>query len=787
MTENFHSDICSKLEFPKIIEKLKYYSSTPLGSEKCENINFETDMLFVNKELELTDQMKNLITVEGGIRLDGIKDVKKIISGLKIEGYFIPSDKLLWILDFLKISRYAGTFIKIRNEDSYGEYAGLSDIAENIFTDKLLEHNIEVTVDENGNVKDSASVKLRQIRNEIKRKSESLRKTLTKILKDVSDQDLTRDDIISLRDGRFVIPVKIENKRKVQGIIHSSSASGITVFIEPAETIEINNEITELAYEEKREVEVILKEISSQLASKISELLESCEAVSVLDFLNAKARYAVDINAVKPQLTGSIKILNAYHPILLGRLKKESVVPLNFEMDESFNTVVITGPNAGGKTVSLKTLGILQLMVQSGLLVPCEPHSEFRLFARIFVSIGDEQSIENNLSSFSSHLKYINEIIRFADDKSLVLIDEICSGTDPNSGSALAEAILEELSERGAVSVITTHIGELKSYAYKNKKVKNASLEFDLDTISPNFHFKIGIPGQSFTFEIAKKYNIPEKIIKNAESCLNASEKNTDDLIRELEENIQKSRKLKSEYDVSNTRLKGMLKIYEDKVNSLKQFEKEEIKSAREKAEQIITDANRLIEKTIKEIRESQNLKPADVKNQFKLEADKIRGGKGDSESGSEQKTKEFKKGDKVIIKNSDTAGVIEEIIHNVAKINANGIIIKSKLQDIVQTVSQNSVIDFDSNERRSFYDFKEIRQELDLRGMYPEDIEVQIEEFINDARNNGLSSLRIIHGKGTGKLREKVKEILKTNKQIKSQRFGNWNEGDSGVTIIEI
>lgn len=782
-----HSDIYSKLEFPKIIGKLRSYSSTPLGAEKCENINFESEMLFVNKELELTDQMKNLITVEGGIRLDGIKDVKKIISGLKIEGYFIPSDKLLWILDFLKISRYAKSFIKLRNEDSHGEYAGLSDIAENIFTDKLLEHNIEVTVDENGNVKDSASVKLRQIRNEIKKKSESLRKSLTKILKDVSDQDLTRDDIISLRDGRFVIPVKIENKRKVQGIIHSSSASGITVFIEPAETIEINNEITELAYEEKREVEAILKELSSQLAAKLPELLESCDGVSMLDFLCAKARYAVEINAVKPLLSGNIKIFNAYHPILLEKLKKDSVVPLNFEIDDTFNTVVITGPNAGGKTVSLKTIGILQLMLQSGLLVPCEPHSEFRLFDRIFVSIGDEQSIENNLSSFSSHLKYINEIIQNADKNSLVLIDEICSGTDPNSGSALAEAILDELSERDAVSVITTHIGELKSYAYKNKKVKNASLEFDLDSISPNFHFKIGIPGQSFTFEIARKYCIPEQVIKNAESFLSKSEKSADDLIRELEHNIQKYRKLKTENDVSNTRLKGMIKIYEEKVSSLKKFENEEIKSARDKAGRIISDANRLIEKTIKEIRESQNLKPSDIKNKYKTEADKILGDLNNSQSGFEHKKTEFKLGDEVIIKNSNTAGIIEEIIHNVAKINANGIIIKSGLQDIELSMSKKSENNFGSDERRSFFDFREIKQELDLRGLYPEEVEDKIEEFINDAKNNGLSVLRIIHGKGTGKLREKVRDVLKKNKAVKSQRFGNWNEGDSGVTIIEI
>lgn len=784
---NVNPDIYQKLEFPKIVEKLKFYCASPLGLEKCDLIGFDSNAVNVEYELGLVDEMKNLITVEGGIQLDGLEDVKKIISNLKIEGFFITADKLLWILHFLRLSGYLKSFIMIRNQDSKGAYGGITKIAENIFADKILEHNIDFTIDDNGNVKDNASAKLKKIRNEIKKKSETLRKTLTRILKDVSDQDLTRDDIISLRDGRFVIPVRIENKRKVQGIIHSSSASGITVFIEPAETIEINNEITELVYEEKRELEFILKEISSQLSLKLPELLESCEAVSNLDFLYAKARYAIEIKAVKPQISGNIKIVNAYHPILLNRINKNDVIPLDFEIDESFNTVVITGPNAGGKTVSLKTIGLIQLMLQNGLLVPCAPHSEFRMFDKIFVSIGDEQSIENNLSSFSSHLKYINEIIADADENSLVLIDEICSGTDPNSGSALAESILEELSVRGAVSVITTHIGELKLYAYKNKKVKNASLEFDLETISPNFHFKIGIPGQSFTFEIARKYNIPDNVIKNAESRLEKNEKNADDLIRELESNIQKYRKLKNEFDRENTRLKGLTKIYEDKVQSLKQFEKDEMKSAREKANEMISGANRLIENTIKEIRESRNLKPSEIKDKFKKEVGKIMDSDLITDVQDTEPDTVFEVGDEVMIRDSNSKGIIEEISHNTAKINANGIVIKSKLSNLSNIKRKEVNSDYSDESGRQMYDFHPIRRELDLRGMYPDDIELKIDEFINDGMNNGLTFLRIIHGKGTGILRNKVQEILKKNKTVKSFRFGNWNEGDSGVTIIEM
>jgi len=784
MKVNINKEIFNKLEFPKIRDKIISNCSSNFGIEKANNMEFKTNIFEVDKNLELTVEMLNIITVEGGLKLDGLKDVRKIISNLKIEGYFILQDKLLWIADFLRINRGVKSFIQQRENEFKGKYTGLFKLTQNIFTDKLIEHNIERTIDDSGNIKDNASANLRRIRNEIARKSEQLRKTLGIILKDVSDQEMTRDEIISIRDGRFVIPVRVENKRKVNGIIHSTSSSGMTVFIEPTETIAINNEITELNYEEKREIELILKDISFQLAKYKDELSVNCDIISDVDFINAKAKYAIQINGIKPELCNSLNIIEAYHPILLNQYDRKSIVPLSLDIDDSFNTVVITGPNAGGKTVSLKTIGLLQLMLQCGLLIPCAQYSKFKIFNNIFVSIGDEQSIENNLSSFSSHLKYINEILEDSDEESLVLIDEICSGTDPNSGSALAQAMLDELSERNAISVITTHIGELKSYAYRNKKVRNASLEFDLETISPNYHFKLGIPGQSFTFEIAEKYNIQDKIIKNAKSYQKSDEVNTDELIRELELNIQKYRKLKSESDLENVRLKGLINIYESKVNSIKQKERESIKEAKEKAEQIIKDANKLIERTIKEIRESHNIKPAEIKDKFKRNSNIIL----DYKNGNVNEIpKIFNIGDKIRIRDSNSEGLIEEISGESVKININGITVKSKLSELsVSDDNRNNY--YTKSEKSSPYsEFRKIKTELDIRGQFPEEIELIIGDFINDAIINGLTSIRIIHGKGTGKLRDKVKELLKKNKSIKSYRLGNWNEGDSGVTIIEI
>ncbi|MFA5405587.1 MAG: hypothetical protein WC358_11690 [Ignavibacteria bacterium] len=602
-------EIKNKLEFDKVISRIQKYSYSELSNNLFSNLSFYTERFELERELKKVLQVKELIEINSFPDFTGLRDISGLIDKSKIKGSVILSDKFLWILNFLKISRNVKQVIGSVNKNNYDVYYLIAEMSNKLFYDKILERHIEMSIDEDGNVKDTASQNLKRIKSELKTKSDRLRKSLSKILKEVTEQDLSRDEIITLRDGRSVIPVKVENKRKVPGIIHSSSASGSTVFIEPQETTEINNEITELKYEERREIEKILAELTSEVSAYYDEFKLNCEILAELDFIYAKAKYAMDINGNYPEFSDKIiELRNAFHPLLLQTHNLNKIVPLNVQIGDEFNTLVITGPNAGGKTVALKTIGLLQLLFQSGILIPADSSSKIRLFKKIFINIGDDQSIENDLSSFSSHLKYIKDIISNCDSNSLVLIDEICNGTDPKLGGALSASILKYLSEVDCISIVTTHIGDLKSFAFNTEKIENASLEFDIDTLSPNYKFVVGVPGQSFTFEIAKKFDFPDSTINYAKSLLEENENNLEDLIKELNFNKQKYLELKSDFDIQNTRLSGLITMYDGKISELKKKEKEIIDKAKNEGERIIEESKRKIERSEEKIKIS-NLK----------------------------------------------------------------------------------------------------------------------------------------------------------------------------------
>lgn len=774
-----------KLEFEKILESISHYAYSDLGRIRCDNIDFFDDTESLNNELDRVLEIKDILTIEGVLPLDGLKDISKSVSKVKIEGYFISGEEFLNILEFMRVSRKLKKMISDLNRDNDQKYSLTNDLTKNLFVNKILEHNIDITIDENGNVRDNASAALIKIRKNINSQSARLRKTLSVILKRVSEKEYLQDDIITQRDGRYVIPVKSENKRNVQGIIHSSSATGSTVFIEPSEIINLNNEITELHFEEKREIERILRELAGQLTVHTDDFKTSIDILAETDFLQAKARYAVETNSSKPVLGKKyLNLLNAYHPGLLKSHKRSEVVPLNLNIGESFNTLVISGPNAGGKTVVLKTTGIIQLMLQSGMLIPADPESEFRLFRKIFIIIGDEQSIENDLSTFSSHLKSIKEILDDADDNSLVLIDEIASGTDPVLGSALSAAVLTELSKRNSVTIVTTHNSELKEFAYSTEKTENASLEFDINSLSPNFNFLTGVPGQSFTFEIAKKFNFPESVLEEAKKHLSENENRLEDLLKDLHETKQKYETMKNKFDIDNARLLGLTKMYEQKINEIKKNERELKYKAKLDAEKILKDANRLIEKTIKEIRENRQT-PKEIKNTFQKETEELI--KYDAEFEEAVITdNNININDNVRIRDTNTTGEVIDIIHDTASVNVNGILMKIKISELEKIVKKDSGKKY-SGESKVEVNTGKIEFELDIRGKYSHEIEDTVEKFISDSGSSGLKEVSIIHGKGSGKLRSEVHRLLKNNKSVKSFRLGNWNEGDTGVTIIEL
>ncbi len=777
-------EIKSKLEFDKIIKKIKNYSFSELSNELFLNIPSYTTRNEIEKELKKVLQVKELIEINSFPDLTGLRDVRDLIEKSKIKGSIILPDKFIWVLNFLKISRNVKQIISSINKKNFESFYLIAEISDRLFYDKILERHIEMTIDEEGNVKETASQNLRRIRNELKSKSDRLRKTLYKILKEVSEQDLSRDEIITLRDGRSVIPVKVENKRKVPGIIHSSSASGSTVFIEPQETTEINNEITELKYEERREVEKLLVELTAEVASYYNELKLNCELLAELDFIYAKAKYSIDINANYPEISEKmISLKKAYHPVLLQTHDIKNIVPLDVEIGNEYNTLVITGPNAGGKTVALKTIGLLQLFFQSGILISADSSSKLRIFKKIFINIGDDQSIENDLSSFSSHLKYIKDIMSNCDSDSLVLIDEICNGTDPKLGGALSASILKYLSEKNCVSIVTTHIGDLKSFAYNTEKIENASLEFDIETLSPNFKFAIGVPGQSFTFEIAKKYDFPDETLNFAKSLLEVDENNLEDLIKELNFNKQKYLELKRNYDVQNSRLKGLISLYENKINEIRKKEKEIINKAKIEGERIIEESKRKIDLAIKEVREKRNFKPKEIKEDLE---NFVKKNLQIEESRENNIKEQLEVGEYVKIKDSHSTGLLVEVNNDNAVVDVNGVIFRVKTKDLKKAgnISKNFVKFEESSTKTVEIPYEST---LDIRGLYAIEILEKIESFLQNAKLNSIETVTIIHGKGTGRLRKEVTSILSKHKLVKTFRLGNWNEGDSGTTIVEL
>ncbi len=767
-------EVQKKLEFDKVCEKLKSYCSSQYGIDKIDDIEIFTSPLLLKIEFNKLNSMKSFIESGNEINIDGLKDIRSEIEKIRIPGNYIQPEKYNWIKDFLRISRIVKAQIKsIQNSDD------LNNLADGLYTDKVLEHNIESTIDANGEVRDSASKNLKRIRENLIENRDSLRKLLSKLLKRVTEQEYTQDDIITLRDGRSVIPVKVENKRKVPGIIHSSSATGYTVFIEPSETIELNNEITELQYEEKREVEKILRYLSAEIAKYYNELKVNSEILAEIDLIVAKAKYAVEFNCIQPEISSEkVHLVNGYHPVLTYKLERSNVVPLNFSVDANVNTVVITGPNAGGKTVSLKTIGLLQMMFQSGMMVPASEESIFRVYSRFFTVIGDEQSIENSLSSFSSHLKELKDVIVNSDDNSLVLIDEICSGTDPKFGSALSASILKYLSDRNCFTVVTTHIGDLKIYAHNNDKFINASLEFNFDKLSPSFNFQIGIPGQSFTFELAEKFNLPEGIIKYASTLVVDDQHKIEDMLRELNESRLKYSELKHEYEEKSAKAKSLSEEYDRKLNMINLTEKEIINQAKEKASAILEEGRGLIEKAVKDVREKEKT-VSEIKKEFTENSLKLQPG---SNKANEPKVV-FNIGDVVRIKDSNSIGEITEINKDNVIINSNGLTVKSKTSKLI-------FVENNKNNKENDYKIilsKAFDTNLDIRGKYANEIEELLENFIYDGHINNISVLSVVHGKGTGSLRKAVHSLLKRNKFVNSFRLGNWNEGDSGVTIVEL
>jgi DNA mismatch repair protein MutS2 len=781
--------IFQKLDFDRIKDKIKHYALSKMGKDKVDAIYFEKDFNKIEDTLNILCEFKSLLETDSPFPIDGLKDIRESLAKCTIENYSLTSKDFVDMLDTLKVSRQIKMYFSKRKN----KYPMLYSFTENLYHDKTLEYNIEKTFDDNGNVRDNASKELEKIRQKIIFLSAQINKVLEKVLKRVSEDQFTQEDIVTQRDGRFVIPIKVEHKRHVPGFIHSSSASGATVFIEPAEALDLNNEIRSLQFEETREIDRILRVLTGMVKERYESLHGTIDILAETEFIFCKANYAIEIIAYKPVLNtkGLLNIITGIHPLLLLKHKRSEIVPLNFNLGNKFNTLIITGPNAGGKSVALKTVGILVLMLQCGLLIPASPDSDFCLFDKVFIDIGDEQSIENDLSTFSSHLLNLKYILDNVNRKSLVLLDEIGEGTDPLEGGAIAAAILSRLSKIEVRTVATTHQSSLKVFAYKTPGIENGAMEFSKDSLTPTYKYREGIPGSSYAIEIATRMGLPQYVISGAKDFIGEDKNKLEKILEDLENKLQhyesESKKISSE----RSSLQNLIEENKKKSHELDKEKKQVKSTAIKEAQEIISNMNSRIEKTIKEIREKNASKDiiheakqtvSKVKNEYKTLLNKL--DQKQAETAINFKINDFVKW----ITNQVVGKVIavdEE--KRVLTIDFGNIKMALPEAEIEILKEEDSANFFKTTKHSDLILTKPVSTEIDLRGKYGSEAIPLLDKFLDDAYLNGLNRVDIIHGKGTGALKNKITEFLKSHDHVKSFRLGEWNEGGAGVTVVEV
>ncbi len=770
-----------KLEYQKILEHISSFTSTEKSKKEILGLKPFDSLDKIKEEGNLVTDAKNILIEKDYPPFTYLPDLNDTLVKSRIEGIVLSVNNIRDVSKLASTSRKLRRFFRELKDSLINKK-----LAQYLFVDKVFEKHIDSVFSPSGEIIDSASKELLRIRKEIREKEEYLKKTVGKILKKLSDSYLVQEEYVTQRDGRIVLPVKAEHKRHVKGFIHSESATGQTVYIEPEETLELNNEILTLKFAEKREIERILKSLTKIIGERSYELTESLNIITKLDSLFAKAKYSLEIIGNFPSFDDSqpLRIIEGYHPILKKRLGHEKTVPLNLTIDKE-KIIIITGPNAGGKTVVLKTVGILIAMAQSGIHIPAHADTNLHYFRDIFIDIGDEQSIENDLSTFSSHLSNLNFIVQNASAESLVLLDEIGTGTDPAEGSALATAILLRLLEIGATVLATTHHGNLKLLATAFDGIQNASMKFDTENLVPTYEFYQGLPGSSYAFEVAKKIGLSKEIISDARNHLDSDKSKLEDFLLEIEkksnELTQKLRKL----ELENTRLKGLTNLYQSKIEELQKKQKEILQKTEAKAESFLTEINKSFEQTVKRIRESSADKKVIKEEKQKLTELKQKKKKYfravEETTGEPQK---FKPGDYARIKDSTTSGEILEIDEDkqIALLLSGSLKLKVKLNSLVpdKKIKQEKPI------LTKNYSPEVETLRLDIRGEKPEDIEHKLLKYLDNAYAANLERVEILHGKGTGVLKSFVKSVLENHPKVKKFYFADIESGGDGVTIVE-
>lgn len=781
------------LEYHKIIDMLCESTVSSMGRDIASDLKPSSDIHEVKELLQETTEATNLILKKGNVPIAGTQDIRGALRKVKIGSALDPGE-LLRVADTLRAARRLKNFI---NEDKREEsFPIIEYYIDTLTAMKNIEDSIHNAIISEEEISDNASPLLHTLRRKIKEKTASMREKLNHMITSAAYQKYLQEPIVTVRGDRHVIPVKQEFRSNVPGIVHDQSASGATLFIEPMAIVEMNNDVKKLKLDEENEIQRILQELTALIEEKYDAVKTNMEILATLDFIFAKAKFSLQFRCSEPRVNrdGIINIKKARHPLL----KADTVVPIDIYLGENFNTLVITGPNTGGKTVTLKTIGLLTLMAQSGLHIPAGDYSEIAIFDEVFADIGDEQSIEQSLSTFSSHMTNIVSILNEITQNSLVLFDELGAGTDPTEGAALAMSILELLHKRGIRTVGTTHYSELKVYALTTEGVCNASVEFDVATLRPTYRLLIGIPGKSNAFEISRKLGLSDDIIKRAKEFLSQDDVKFEDLIKSLEDDKKKA---EEERDTA-ARLK--IELERNKNDLDRRMEKLDsqrdriMRDAQREALEVVRKSKEEAEALIKELKEAISRETAEKTAMVEQARQRMRQKENELEDKLGEAVfrkpthvppKDLKIGTTVRIVNlNQKAQVLTlpdgegnlTVQAGIMKVNVN--IANLKLEEEEKATVQKS-----SGSRVNAGKVRNIATQVDVRGQTLEEAMMNVDKYLDDAYLAGLNQATIIHGKGTGVLRSGIMQLLKSHSHVKSYRSGGFNEGGLGATIVEI
>ncbi len=815
----------SKIGFDRLREQVAVCCTMRAGRERLAAQTFSTSSHEIERRLALADEMRLVLEMEHEFSNGEYPDIDHIFAKLHVEGTFLDVEEVATLRRALNAIGEIVMFVSSRKE----RYPSLYQRTRGVEAFPTIVQKINTLIDDFGNVKDSASVELMQVRRAIREREGQAAKRLQQVLTAAKNAGIVDPDAqLSVRDGKTVIPVSAANKRKLNGFIHDESATGRTFYVEPVEVVELNNELRELEYAERREIVRILTAFTEEIRPDVAMLETSGEYLADIDMLRAKGRWASENGCVKPILStdGRMVLKTARHPLLQQTLRTvgREIVPLDMQLDPHRRILVISGPNAGGKSVCLKTTGIVQYMFQCGFLVPASEISELPVFDHIFIDIGDEQSIDNDLSTYSSHLLNMKNMLAGASEHTLVLIDEFGSGTEPNIGGAIAESILEKLLERGAYGVITTHYANIKYFASNNEGVANGAMMFDVQHIRPLFRLETGKPGSSFAVEIARKIGLPEEIIRRASEKAGSDHINIEKQLREIARDKHYWEQKRDRIRLTDRKVEELEQNYSEQLSKIRAERQEILKRARQEAQQLIAEANKQIENTIRTIREAQADKEltrlvrrefedfrervdldsseheADIQREIdRIERRKQRRAERKARQGEVQPTavadlpkkREVEVGSKVRMAGQDVLGEVKALKGRKAQV-AFGQMLTMVDKERLTVVSNNeyreatrpqtarTVVSVDISSRKLNF-----RDHIDVRGMRAAEALDAVQDLVDDALMVGVGSVTILHGKGTGALKEEIRRYLRTVPEVVSAVDEHADRGGAGITIV--